>query len=113
DRTPRFGHLFYRSMRRRMADLRRTGIGAAALAGVLLSTAPTGRAAGQQAGPASAAVPADASPKPDPRALLNRYCVGCHSDAQLKRGAVPVALDTIDVSDPKTDARVWETVVRK
>ena len=59
----------------------RVGIGVISL--VLVSNAPVGRAAGQQ-------LDRQAS---DARAVLNRYCVGCHSEAQRQRGAVPIALD--------------------
>jgi hypothetical protein len=61
------------------------------------------RAAGQQPGPEAVQA----------RALLNRYCVGCHSEPQRVRGTVPIALDTLNVSDLRGDAKVWETVVRK
>jgi len=81
----------------------RIGIGIVATTLVLLSTAPLGRAAGQQPGPDAA----------EARALLNRYCVGCHSEPQRQRGAVPIALDTINLSNVSADATVWEKVVRK
>ena len=81
----------------------RIGIGVVAVSLVLISTAPLGRAAGQQAGPDAVKA----------RALLKQYCVGCHSDAQRQRGAVPIALEHVDVSDVKADANVWEKVVRK
>ena len=60
----------------------RIGIGVVVVSLVLMSTAPVGRAAGQQPGPGPV----------EPRALLNRYCIGCHSEPQRVRGAVPVAL---------------------
>jgi hypothetical protein len=86
-----------------VSQCKRCLIGALVTSLVLLSRAPLGRAAGQQPVPEAA----------EARALLNRYCVGCHSEAQRQRGAVPIALDTINTSDVKADARVWESVVRK
>ena len=47
------------------------------------------------------------------RALLDRYCVTCHSDAQTERGLVPVSLESVDVTNVATDAELWEKVVRK
>src|SRR5262245_47256313 len=47
------------------------------------------------------------------RALLDRYCVTCHTQRQKERGAVPMALDTADVSNISTQAELWEKVVRK
>jgi hypothetical protein len=84
----------------------RLGIGGVVAGLVLMSTATAPmavRAAGQQPGPEAV----------EARALINRYCVGCHSESQRLRGAVPIALDKLDLSDPSGDARVWETVVRK
>jgi hypothetical protein len=81
----------------------RIGIGVSALALALMVTAPAGRAAVQQPGPEAV----------EARALLNRYCVGCHNEPQRQRGAVPIALDALNVSDVSADAKVWETVVRK
>jgi hypothetical protein len=79
------------------------GIGVVVMTLVLTSAVPVGRAAGRLPGPETV----------DPRALLNRYCVGCHSEPQRQRGAVPVALDSLNPADLRADARVWETVVRK
>jgi mono/diheme cytochrome c family protein len=44
------------------------------------------------------------------RALLNRYCVGCHNP-RLKSGNL--VLDAIDVSKVADDPDTWEKVVRK
>ncbi|PYR36524.1 MAG: hypothetical protein DMF89_12595 [Acidobacteria bacterium] len=44
------------------------------------------------------------------RALLNRYCVGCHNP-RLKSGNL--ILDAIDVSKVADDPETWEKVVRK
>jgi hypothetical protein len=59
----------------------------------------------QQAQPVSSSS-ADLSP----RALLNRYCVTCHSDA-LKTGGLTLA--RIDPDHAGVDAEVWERVFRK
>src|SRR6185369_7322056 len=47
------------------------------------------------------------------RALLDRYCVTCHTEKAKERGAVPIALDHIDASNPGTDPELWEKVIRK
>jgi len=47
------------------------------------------------------------------RALLDRYCVTCHTEKAKERGAVPIALDHSDVSNPGTDPELWEKVIRK
>src|SRR5215471_2904785 len=47
------------------------------------------------------------------RALLDRYCVSCHTQKNKDRGNVPVALDSADVSNPAADAELWEKVIRK
>lgn len=46
-------------------------------------------------------------------ALLNDYCVTCHSPRQRDAGAVPLALDPTDLEDVGSHAGVWEKVVRK
>ena len=44
------------------------------------------------------------------RALVDRYCVGCHSD-KLKTGQL--SLEKVDLANPVTRAETWEKVVRK
>ncbi len=56
--------------------------------------------------PAATAAPADDG-------LLNRYCVGCHTETQRRLGNVPIALDTLERSDIGASAETWERVVRK
>ena len=51
-----------------------------------------------------------ASDAAETRALLDRYCVGCHNERLLTAG---LALDTLDASTPATDADVWERVIQK
>jgi len=70
----------------------------------------------QAIGPqARTGVPRQASDKAAPstssqRALLDRYCVGCHNDRLKTAG---LALDRVDLSRVADDAEVWEKVVRK
>jgi mono/diheme cytochrome c family protein len=47
------------------------------------------------------------------RALLDKYCLTCHTAAAKSRGAVPVALDGLNLTDIGADAAVWEQAVRK
>src|SRR5438552_18998005 len=47
------------------------------------------------------------------RALLDRYCLTCHTQKAKERGAVPIALDTLDLTNVPDDAEVWEKVLRK
>jgi mono/diheme cytochrome c family protein len=50
----------------------------------------------------------------DPRALLDKYCVGCHnSRASTTATASGVVLDTADVTRPADDPAMWEKVIRK
>lgn len=44
------------------------------------------------------------------RALVDRYCVGCHSD-KLKTGQL--SLQNLDLSNPVAHAETWEKVIRK
>ena len=63
------------------------------------------------AGPAPASVGAAAE-----RALLDRYCVGCHSQKGKAAGQEPartLTLDDLDVARVADHAEVWERVVRK
>ena len=47
------------------------------------------------------------------KALLDRYCATCHSQTQKERGAVPIALDKVDLSNIPVHAELWEKVIRK
>jgi mono/diheme cytochrome c family protein len=75
-------------------------IGAMILAGVAVSVSIS----------VSAGSPQAASPQ---RAVLDKYCVTCHSQSAKDKGLVPVALDKLDLSHIGTDAEIWEKVVRK
>src|SRR5438477_12841915 len=59
---------------------------------------------------ATAAPPQAVSPQ---RAVLDRYCVTCHTQKAKERGAVPIALDSIDPSYVGGNADLWEKVIRK
>ncbi|MFN7914979.1 MAG: DUF1592 domain-containing protein [Vicinamibacterales bacterium] len=60
---------------------------------------------------ASAARPAvDPVAAPIDKALVDKYCVTCHSE-RLKRGNL--VLENIDVADVGANAETWEKVVRK
>src|SRR6185369_12562652 len=48
-----------------------------------------------------------------PNALMERYCITCHTQNSKDKGLVPVALDKLDLSDLTKDAEIWENVVRK
>jgi len=43
-------------------------------------------------------------------AMLDRYCVGCHNDAELAGG---VSLDRLRPENVVADARIWEAAIRK
>ena len=63
--------------------------------------------------PAQAAQAQSTSPVAAHRALVDRYCLTCHTTRQKERGTVPVALDTLDLSRVAADAAAWEKVVLK
>ena len=46
------------------------------------------------------------------RALLNRYCVGCHND-RMKASFAGLALDVVDEAKVGEHPEIWEKVVRK
>ena len=45
-----------------------------------------------------------------PRAVVDKYCIGCHNQRARVAG---LALDTIDASNPSANAEVWEKVITK
>ena len=47
-----------------------------------------------------------------PRAVLDRYCVGCHNE-RTKDSYAGLALDSVDLSDPAAHAEQLEKVVRR
>jgi cytochrome c5 len=68
---------------------------------------PQAAAASPQPARTAAAV---ASPAPPSRALLDKYCVGCHND-RLKSGSL--VLTNVDVADVSRHAALLEKVARK
>src|SRR5262245_27743846 len=66
-------------------------------------------AAAPAAQAAPAAPPASSAGSPQ-RALITRYCVGCHNE-RMKSGNL--ALDAIDVDNIAAHPQVWEKVIRK
>ena len=70
-------------------------------------SAPASRPPAQAAPQAPAAAAASSSPE---RALLARYCVGCHNQ-RTKSGNL--ALDAADVNQVDAQPEVWEKVLRK
>src|SRR5687767_11391483 len=67
-------------------------------------------AASPQTRPDRAAAPQAARSTDTPRALLDRYCVSCHSD-RLK--TANLSLQGLDLTKVADDAEVWEKVIRK
>ena len=53
------------------------------------------------------------TPASPQRAVLEKYCITCHSQSGKDKGLVPVAFDKLDLSRIGNDAEVWEKVVRK
>src|SRR5258705_9434061 len=94
----------------------------AAIAGVaallLVAAARPQNASAQAAAPlarAGQSTPAAAA-GPAPRALLDRYCVGCHNQRAKEAGQEParkLTLDNLAVTRVGDHADVWERVVRK
>jgi cytochrome c551/c552 len=56
------------------------------------------------------AVALSAQPAAGQRALLDRYCVGCHNEKAKTAGLM---LDKLDVTHPGENPETWEKVVRK
>ena len=100
------------------------GAGCALLAAFCLSTLPLGQSthAAPQNNPPATVAPAPTAPvaavavapAANPhKALLDRYCLTCHTQRLKERGTVPIALDGLDLSRVGADAETWEKVVLK
>ncbi len=69
--------------------------------------------------PQANALPQVVSSAGDERALLNRYCVGCHNQrartgtGQAADASKKLTLDNVDTAKVHDQAATWETVVRK
>ncbi len=46
-------------------------------------------------------------------ALLQRYCLTCHTPRMMARGTVPVELESADLDNVPAQAEIWEKVIRK
>jgi mono/diheme cytochrome c family protein len=74
------------------------GAAVAAVAGVQTSARQTQPAAAAQ------------TEAPAPRAVFDTFCVTCHNQRLKTAG---LALDTLDVSNPRASAEVWEKIIAK
>ena len=96
---------------------------------VLVATAVYSMSAAPQSAPArprqaapvvaanQSAQPVAASAAPEApiayKAMVTRYCVGCHSEKNPLPAGAPLALDKANFDDPGADAATWERVVKK
>src|SRR5688572_25862305 len=93
-----------------MARAWRKGLAVLAVPGVVILGASADRMqAAQSARPAPAVSPISAADQ----AVFTRYCLTCHTDALRRRGTVPAAFETLDVTRVAGDAKAWESIVRK
>jgi cytochrome c5 len=78
----------------------------------LASSVPTAEAPRRSAPQTPA--PKVSAPGVDPRAVVDKYCVGCHnSRASTTATATGVVFDTADVARIADDRAMWEKVIRK
>ncbi len=100
---------------RRIVTSRRRPAGwtAGLILGGLLSLAPAGVSAGQTGHPPPEGAATPAGDAPQVRAMLNRYCIGCHSDRGAAAGSVPISLQGLDATDVAAHPAEWETVALK
>jgi mono/diheme cytochrome c family protein len=91
------------------ADHRRCGVGFASTVVVFAATAVASLLAAGPRGPQAASVPTT-SPADAPRAVFDKYCVGCHNQRLRTAG---FALDTLDAAHPGSNPDAWERVVAK
>jgi mono/diheme cytochrome c family protein len=76
------------------------------------STAPR-PAPAATAPPAAAAAAAGSGDAAQYKAMVDRYCVGCHNQRTNTPAANPLYLDKADLDNPAADAVMMERVVRK
>jgi mono/diheme cytochrome c family protein len=81
-------------------------------AGAAFVASAFGHVQAQAAPSQQPSTPPTATPDTE-RALLQRYCLTCHNEALKKAGTVPIALNTLDVSNVSANAETWEKVLRK
>jgi len=97
---------------------RLAAFGYVALLALALRTPAPSAAAQTPAPPAAPAAPAaqPAAPASPQRALVDRYCVGCHNQRAKAAGQEParkITLDDLDLAHVADHAEAWERVVRK
>ena len=85
----------------------------AALAAGGLATAGPAQAPEPAATSARAAAPDRASEIAGHGALIQRYCLTCHTPRMVERGTVPVELESADLETVPAQAEIWERVIRK
>ena len=85
-------------------------MGIALAAAVYLHAVEPGVAKGTAARPKLQSFALRSPPVSSPRALLDRYCVGCHNKGLQTAG---LELDSIDIAEVGDNAEVWEKVVEK
>ena len=91
------------------------GCAAALLPVAALRTQTAAAQANPQPAPAGQSAPAAAGGA-GPRALLDRYCVGCHNQKGKAAGQEParkLTVDDLDVARIADHGEVWERIVRK
>ena len=101
--------------RRRSGSRAAAWLGPAA-AGCLLLQAAAATAGQAETAPAPGveAPPSAAPPSAAPvEAMLNRYCISCHSDGGYAAGRVPISLQPLDPADVGAHADAWEKVALK
>ncbi len=93
---------------------KRTVVGTLMCGAFLLVASATGVGYEPQAGAgqANASQQSDTtlSPAATQRALVNRYCLGCHNRSSQSGGLV---LESLDMANVGSDTKTWEKVVRK
>src|SRR5256714_6038609 len=83
---------------------------------VLAVRTPAPSAAAQPAGQPATPAAQSAAPASPQRALVDRYCVGCHNQRGKAAGQEParkITLDDPDIVHVADHAEAWERVVRK
>ena len=92
------------------------GLAAAGFLCLSAGLAAAGPEGGTPQAPAVQTATAQTAPSvaaPQVRAMLNRYCVGCHSDRGAAAGSVPISLQGLDAADVAAHPADWETVALK
>ncbi len=97
--------------RRRSRWLAGIAVIAALAAGGVAAAGPA--QAPEPATSARAAAPDRANAIAGHGALLGRYCLTCHTERMMQRGAVPLELESADLENVPAQAEIWEKVIRK